>query len=45
VWKLSDVKLLFRVGGKRYRLVIDNPRQFGGVYVVSRGPVCELDAP
>ena len=45
VWKLSDVKLLFRVGGKRYRLVIDNPRQFGGVYVVSRGPVCELDEP
>lgn len=45
VWKLSDVKLLFRVGGKRYRLVIDNPRELGGVYVVTRGPVCELDEP
>ena len=45
VWKLSDVKLLFRVGGKRYRLVIDKPRELGGVYVVTRGPVCELDEP
>ena len=43
--EVSDVKLLFRVGGKRYRLVIDNPRELGGVYVVTRGPVCELDEP
>lgn len=43
MYKHSDVKLLFRVDDKRYRVIIDDPGEFDGIFVVSDAPQCELD--